>query len=78
MKNTVRSTLGCSFKNINNIERKDWVLQWPGQVVIAGSQTHWTGSVEKGILADQLAAYFQTMLHQVFENIIQSICISIQ
>lgn len=28
------------------IDRKDWVLQHPGQCVLNGSQVHWTSEVE--------------------------------
>lgn len=42
MKNTVRTTLGNSLNDMTAKERKDWVLCWPGQIVIACSQTFWT------------------------------------
>lgn len=42
MVNTVRVTLGKSLNDLMTKEKKDWVLCWPGQVVIACSQTFWT------------------------------------
>ena len=29
----------------SKIPRSEWVLQWPGQVVLAASQIHWTAEV---------------------------------
>ncbi|RZC18431.1 DHC N2 and/or AAA 6 domain containing protein, partial [Asbolus verrucosus] len=49
MRNTVRTILGSSLETIDIKPRAQWVLEWPGQVVIAGSQTFWTAGVEKGI-----------------------------
>ena len=31
--------------------REEWILDWPGQVVIAGSQVHWTKEVTDAIVA---------------------------
>lgn len=45
MKNTVRVTLGKSLKDMMIKDRKDWVLCWPGQVVIACCQTFWTAGL---------------------------------
>lgn len=42
MQNTIRVNLGKSLNDMLEKERKDWVLCWPGQIVIACSQTFWT------------------------------------
>lgn len=34
--------------------RQDWVLSWPGQVVICGSTIHWTAEVSEAIEANTL------------------------
>nr|CAD7401407.1 unnamed protein product [Timema cristinae] len=65
MRNTLRSTLGKSLEDLKTKERKDWVLKWPGQLVIAGSQTEWTAHVEQGILEEKLPEYYNTMLEQL-------------
>nr|CAD7409039.1 unnamed protein product [Timema poppensis] len=65
MRNTLRSTLGKSLEDLKTKERKDWVLKWPGQLVIAGSQTEWTAHVEQGILGERLPEYYNTMLEQL-------------
>jgi hypothetical protein len=31
------------------VPREKWILQWPGQVVIAGGQMYWTRSVTEAI-----------------------------
>lgn len=59
MKNTVRTTLGKSLDDMEGLERKDWVLRWPGQVVIACSQAYWTAGVETSIRTESLD-YFLT------------------
>lgn len=47
------------------IPREQWVLRWPGQVVIAGSQTAWTAGVEHGIEEFRIDQFFDEMLQQV-------------
>lgn len=42
MQNTVRKTLGEALEDMPTKTRQEWVLCWPGQVVIACSQAFWT------------------------------------
>lgn len=46
-------------------DRKDWVLRWPGQIIIAGCQTYWTKMVTDAINDNQLKALYQSLLNQV-------------
>ncbi|KAF7272031.1 hypothetical protein GWI33_015147, partial [Rhynchophorus ferrugineus] len=59
MRNTLRTILGDSLADMDTKQRKDWVLCWPGQVVIACSQTFWTAGVEKGIAENALASFLE-------------------
>ena len=36
--------------------RTQWVLNWPGQVTIAGCQTYWTLEVEEALEAGNLSS----------------------
>ncbi|XP_044254832.1 dynein axonemal heavy chain 1-like isoform X2 [Tribolium madens] len=66
MRNTIRTILGDSLKEINDKPRDQWVLEWPGQVVIAGSQTFWTAGVEHGIGENTLNDFLENV---VFTNL---------
>lgn len=65
MKNTVKETLKAALDEVEILPRNEWVLRWPGQVVIAISQTSWTAHVEHGIQTNTLSSYYKTMLIQV-------------
>lgn len=49
MKLTIREITEKSLVAYTNTERQKWVMQWPGQVVLAVSCTHWTSEVTKAI-----------------------------
>ncbi|XP_049589438.1 dynein axonemal heavy chain 1 [Syngnathus scovelli] len=63
---TVRDYVDRSLKVYPEQPREDWVLSWPGQVVIAGCQVYWTAEVsealEQGDLADRLFPQLQKQL----------------
>lgn len=58
----VRTIFGESIKAIYKHDRKDWVLSWPGQIVIAGSQTFWTAEVERGLRDNKLDKFLNKIL----------------
>ncbi|XP_040015424.1 dynein heavy chain 1, axonemal [Xiphias gladius] len=66
MKATLRDNIDHSLKVYPEQPRVEWVLSWPGQVVIAGCQVFWTAEVsealEQGVLADCLYPQLQTQL----------------
>ncbi|XP_061731227.1 dynein axonemal heavy chain 1 [Nerophis ophidion] len=66
MKATVRDYIERSLKVYPEEPREEWVLSWPGQVVIGGCQVFWTLEVsealEQGDLADRLYPQLQIQL----------------
>lgn len=61
----VRLTLVEALEELWQIPRVEWVLRWPGQVVIAGSQTAWTAGVENAIEEYRMEFYFEENLKMV-------------
>ena len=45
MKMSLMEVMKKAVKEYPTIPRKDWVVKWPGQVVLAASQIHWTSEV---------------------------------
>lgn len=45
MKLSLKEVMKKAVKEYPTIPRKDWVVKWPGQVVLAASQIHWTSEV---------------------------------
>ncbi|MGH0183081.1 UNVERIFIED_CONTAM: hypothetical protein FKN15_013335 [Acipenser sinensis] len=69
MKASVRDNIERSLKEYPKKPRTEWVLSWPGQVVIAGCQTFWTAEVsealEKGDLTSRLYPVLGTQLNDL-------------
>jgi dynein heavy chain, axonemal len=49
MRRSVARSLDDALRAYPSCERTEWVTQWPGQAVLAGSQTYWTHGVEKAL-----------------------------
>ncbi|XP_041945152.1 dynein heavy chain 1, axonemal isoform X2 [Alosa sapidissima] len=66
MKASLRENIHRSLLAYPGQPRTEWVLSWPGQVVIAGCQTFWTTEVsealEQGDLASRLYPQLQAQL----------------
>ncbi|KAM4613811.1 dynein axonemal heavy chain 1 [Polymixia lowei] len=66
MKASLRNNIDRSLKVYPEQPRTEWVLSWPGQVVIAGCQVFWTTevseSLEQGDLSNRLYPQLQTQL----------------
>ena len=45
MKLSLRQVTQQAIEAYGNVPRTEWVLNWPGQVVLAASITHWTAEV---------------------------------
>lgn len=50
----------------SQMPRTQWVLNWPGQVTIAGCQTYWTMDVEKALEASNIS-------NQLFPQLTQQV-----
>ncbi|XP_066595663.1 dynein axonemal heavy chain 3 [Prorops nasuta] len=46
-------------------EREEWVLSWPGQIAICGSQIHWTSEVCESFDDHSTANYLQKCIRQI-------------
>lgn len=49
MRKSLRKICKESLNAYHKTKRTDWVRQWPGQIVLAVNQTHWTTEVEQAI-----------------------------
>ncbi|XP_055888364.1 dynein axonemal heavy chain 1-like isoform X4 [Biomphalaria glabrata] len=65
MKATVRQVIRNAIPDYQETQRTKFVLQWPGQVVIAICQTYWSSEVQKYLEEKALASYYQQMLQQL-------------
>uniref|UniRef100_A0A6I8MZ31 Dynein axonemal heavy chain 3 n=1 Tax=Ornithorhynchus anatinus TaxID=9258 RepID=A0A6I8MZ31_ORNAN len=50
-----------------SVPRKEWVLQWPGQVVICVSSIYWTQEVAEAVTAKTLPAFLEKNNLQIAE-----------
>ncbi|ESO89348.1 hypothetical protein LOTGIDRAFT_210379 [Lottia gigantea] len=65
MRESLRLIIKEALVNYKEIPRTEWVLNWPGQVVIAGCQTHWSAEVTEALEKGVLKELFTVLLSQL-------------
>ncbi|XP_077969677.1 dynein axonemal heavy chain 1-like isoform X2 [Styela clava] len=65
MRESVRKQCELAIEAYPNTKRTEWVLQWPGQVVIAGSQVYWASTVEEAIEAHDLVNFYEKLVEML-------------
>lgn len=65
MRETVKTILKQAHTAYLTTSRQDWILQWPGQVVINGSQIQWTMEVENSIRQGRIQQYTDKCTEQL-------------
>ena len=54
MRASLRAQLSQALEAYSEPERPQWVLSWPGQLVIAGCQSVWSANTDRAIAAGAL------------------------
>ena len=52
--------------------RTEWVLKWPGQIVIAGCQTHWTKEVSESLVDNKINELYKALMAQVQTSVVET------
>ena len=65
----IRMIIKEALHAYENRDRKQWVLEWPGQIVICGSQVFWTKEVEEAILANTLPEFLSKSNEQIKDTV---------
>ncbi|XP_068129764.1 dynein axonemal heavy chain 3-like [Hyperolius riggenbachi] len=70
MKLSLHEVMNQSIKAYAESPRKEWVLQWPGQVVLAASMVHWTMEVSKAFDQKGGLPSFERKCNEQIEEIV--------
>ncbi|XP_028914074.1 dynein heavy chain 3, axonemal isoform X2 [Ornithorhynchus anatinus] len=67
MLESIRHVIKLGIEDYAKVPRKEWVLQWPGQVVICVSSIYWTQEVAEAVTAKTLPAFLEKNNLQIAE-----------
>jgi dynein heavy chain len=65
MRASLKAIIEEALEDYPQVPRTEWVLKWPGQVVIAGCQTFWTAEVSSTLQDGHLPDLYQNLLSQL-------------
>jgi len=71
MKSSLVNIVKESVEAYKNTPRKDWVIDWPGQIVLAGSQIYWTAEVEEAIVKENGLKDYLLVLNAQINDIVE-------
>ncbi|XP_054256854.1 dynein axonemal heavy chain 3 [Macrosteles quadrilineatus] len=66
---SVKDVCNSAIKAYKNVARYNWVLEWPGMIVICASSVHWTAEVATAIQTQTLGPYLQKCNEQIEEMV---------
>lgn len=69
MLNSMRMVIKEATDDYLKVDRKKWVLDWPGQVVICTSQIYWTLDSEQAIENNNLQSYLEVCNNQINDTV---------
>ena len=67
MRMSINTQIGISVNDYTEVDRKVWVLKWPGQIVLACDQIYWTRESEEAIVRNDLEGYYATLHQQLLD-----------
>ncbi|XP_054451580.1 dynein axonemal heavy chain 1 [Pteronotus mesoamericanus] len=70
MKTSIRDIIERAIKAYPTMPRTQWVLNWPGQVTIAGCQTYWTMEVAEALEASNISSQLFPRLTQQLSDLV--------
>ncbi|XP_052828077.1 dynein axonemal heavy chain 3 [Octopus bimaculoides] len=67
MKLSLKQEMAKAVESYIQNHRNKWVLMWPGQIVLAASQVHWTAEITKAIEKGSIQQYVEKRQHHIEE-----------
>ncbi|XP_063719575.1 dynein axonemal heavy chain 3-like [Symsagittifera roscoffensis] len=65
MQKSLQSVMRKSTISYANCDRTQWVMRWPGQIVLSASQIHWTAEAVKALEQNRLKWYHDKLTKQI-------------
>eukprot|EP00930_Biecheleria_cincta_P008311 TRINITY_DN10972_c0_g5_i1.p1 TRINITY_DN10972_c0_g5~~TRINITY_DN10972_c0_g5_i1.p1 ORF type:complete len:3933 (-),score=932.09 TRINITY_DN10972_c0_g5_i1:47-11569(-) len=69
MCHAIRNSMDIGIKSYLTTPRPDWVLEHPAQIVLNGSQVHWTAEVEAAFDTQTVEVYGKKLSQQILDLI---------
>ncbi|CAF4568450.1 unnamed protein product [Rotaria sp. Silwood1] len=66
---SIRMIIKEALNAYESRDRKQWVLEWPGQIVICAGQVYWTKEVEESILNNTLEGFLLKSNEQIKDTV---------